>query len=70
MKSLNKIFGFQVRKHRKIKNLSQDELASLSGLHRTYLGAIERGERNVTLNNVEKIAFSLEVKPATLLVED
>lgn len=60
MKPLNEIFGLQVRRYRKKKGISQEELASLSELHRTYIGAIERGERNVSLNNVEKIASSLD----------
>lgn len=61
MKSLNEIFGLQVRRYRKKKGLSQEDLGSLSELHRTYIGAIERGDRNVSLNNVEKIASSLDV---------
>ena len=61
MKPLNEIFGLQVRRYRKKKGISQEELASISELHRTYIGAIERGERNVSLNNVEKIARSLDV---------
>lgn len=61
MKPLNEIFGLQVRRYRKKKGISQEELASISELHRTYIGAIERGERNVSLNNVEKIASSLDV---------
>lgn len=67
MKPLNEIFGLQVRRYRKKMGISQEELASLSGLHRTYIGAIERGERNVSLNNVEKIASSLEVMVIDLL---
>lgn len=67
MKLLNKIFGLQVRRYRKKKGISQEELASLSELHRTYIGAIERGERNVSLNNVEKIASSLDVDVIDLL---
>lgn len=67
MKLLNEIFGLQVRRYRKKKGISQEELASLSELHRTYIGAIERGERNVSLNNVEKIANSLDVDVIDLL---
>lgn len=69
MKNLHEIFGSQVRYYRKQKGISQEELASLAGLHRTYIGAIERGERNVSLNNVEKIASSLGVPVVDLLVE-
>lgn len=67
MKPLNEIFGLQVRRYRKKKGISQEELASLSELHRTYIGAIERGERNVSLNNVEKIASSLDATVIDLL---
>jgi transcriptional regulator with XRE-family HTH domain len=67
VKTLNEIFGLQVRKYRKLKGISQEELAALSELHRTYIGAIERGERNVSLNNVEKIATSLGVTVLQLM---
>lgn len=67
MKTLNQILGYQVRKYRKIKGISQEELALISGLHRTYIGSIERGERNVSLKNVEKIAKSLEINAIDLL---
>jgi len=67
MKSLKEIFGRQVKRYRKKRGISQEELASLSELHRTYVGAIERGERNVSLNNVEKIASSLDVLVVDLL---
>lgn len=66
MKSLNEIFGLQVRRYRKKNGISQEKLASLSELHRTYIGAIERGERNVSLNNVEKISHSLDVEAIDL----
>lgn len=69
MKSLNEIFGLQVKRYRKKKGISQEELASLSKLHRTYIGSIERGERNVSLNNVEKIASSLDVLVVDLFTD-
>lgn len=53
-------FGKKVRCFRKQKSISQEELAELCGLHRTYIGAVERGERNITLVNAEKIAMALE----------
>ncbi|MDG1955105.1 MAG: helix-turn-helix transcriptional regulator [Polaribacter sp.] len=55
------LFGERVRYLRKKKDISQEELAHLSGLHRTYIGMIERAEKNITLKNIEKIAKALEV---------
>jgi ribosome-binding protein aMBF1 (putative translation factor) len=54
-------FGERVRQLRKQKNLSQEELAHKADLHRTYIGMIERAEKNITLLNIEKIAKALEV---------
>lgn len=64
-----KSFGNSIRKLRTKLELSQDGLAEASGLHRTYIGGIERGERNPSLRNIVKIARSLNVKPADLLKE-
>ena len=64
MKSKHKIlnlFGENVRKYRHILNISQEELAHRAELHRTYIGMIERAEKNITLVNIEKIANALEV---------
>lgn len=55
-------FGNRVRNLRKLKNLSQEELAEKAGLHRTYIGMIERAEKNITLVNIEKIALALNVE--------
>jgi len=52
-------FGQIVRNKRKEMNISQEELAHLANLHRTYIGMIERGEKNITLLNIEKIAMAL-----------
>ncbi|OWR14481.1 helix-turn-helix domain-containing protein [Chryseobacterium sp. VAUSW3] len=54
-------FGNKVRQLRKIKNISQEELAHKADLHRTYIGMIERAEKNITLINVQKMANALEV---------
>lgn len=59
-------FGTRVRKMREGLGWSQEELASRSGLHRTYVGAIERGERNVSVLNVRRLAEALRVKPSAL----
>jgi transcriptional regulator with XRE-family HTH domain len=61
------IFGENVRKHRRILDISQEELANLADLHRTYIGMIERAEKNITLVNMEKIANALQVKIEDLL---
>lgn len=54
-------FGNKVREIRKSKNLSQEELADKADLHRTYIGMIERAEKNITLINIQKIANALQV---------
>jgi transcriptional regulator with XRE-family HTH domain len=63
-------FGKKVRYFRKLRNLSQDQLAELSELHRTYIGSVERGERNITLLNASKIAKALSVSLADLVIDD
>jgi len=60
-------FGKRVREIRKKKGLSQEELAYKADLHRTYIGMIERAEKNITLINIEKIANALEVDLKILL---
>lgn len=62
-----KIFGSAVREARTARKLSQEKLATLSGLHRTYIGSVERGERNVSLENIVKIANALRTDPSQLL---
>jgi len=54
-------FGNRVRELRKEKGISQEDLAYKAGLHRTYIGMIERGEKNITIKNIEKLAKALEV---------
>jgi transcriptional regulator with XRE-family HTH domain len=61
-------FGDKVREFRKEKGYSQEKLAHLADLHRTYIGMIERAEKNITLINIEKIAKALEVSVNQLLV--
>jgi len=59
--------GFNIRKVREGLELSQEELAFLAGLHRAYIGQIERGEKNIGLRNLEKIAKALNVNIKVLL---
>lgn len=59
-------FGQRVRMLRKSKNLSQEQLAELTGFHRNYIGMIERGERNPALVNIEVFAKTFEVSLAEL----
>jgi transcriptional regulator, XRE family protein len=56
------IFGNNVREIRRLKGFSQEELAYRADLHRTYIGMIERAEKNITLINIEKIAKALEIE--------
>lgn len=60
-------FGSRVRRLRQEKGYSQESLAAECGLDRTYIGGIERGERNVALKNIEKISVALGVSLAELL---
>ena len=60
-KNILKKFGKRVKKERLKQNLSQEELAEKAGVHRTYIGMIERAEKNITLQNIEKIAKALHI---------
>lgn len=64
---LCKLFGQRVRKYRKAANLSQEELAEAAQLHRTYIGMIERGEKNATLTTIQRLASALDVSVIDLL---
>jgi transcriptional regulator with XRE-family HTH domain len=68
-KKITEILARNIRKERAVLSISQDELADKSGLHRTYIGGIERGERNITLNSLEKIADALGLNPKDLIDE-
>ena len=64
---LRKIVADNVRRLRVEYQLSQEALAAEAGLHRTYVGAIERAERNLSLDNIERLAKALKVAPPRLL---
>ena len=61
------VFGQRVRARRVELGLSQEALARLAGLHRTYVGSLERGERNVALINILRLGRALEVDAGTLI---
>ncbi|MBM3160838.1 MAG: helix-turn-helix transcriptional regulator [Bacteroidetes bacterium] len=64
--SILESFGHAVRDLRSQKNMTQEELAYKAGLHRTYIGMIERAEKNITLLNIQKIASALSVEITNL----
>jgi transcriptional regulator with XRE-family HTH domain len=59
--------GDKIRQQRALKKYSQEELAFRSGIHRAYIGSIERGEENVTMLTLEKVAKALDVKVRDLI---
>ncbi len=67
--SLRSKFAHRLRELRQDRGISQEALADLCGLHRTYIGSVERGERNISIDNIARIAESLGV-PASRLLED
>lgn len=66
-KDILKVFGEKVRLLRTKKGWSQEELADKTGFHRTYIGMVERGERNLSLKNIELFAKSFELSISDLL---
>lgn len=65
--SLNRTLAANIKRHRRAQGWSQEELAERCGVHRTYIGSVERGERNVTLQTLEKIAGAMGVDAISLL---
>jgi transcriptional regulator with XRE-family HTH domain len=63
------IFAENMKRIRKKMNLSQEELADKAGFHRTYIGSVERGERNVSIDAIERISFALETPIYNLFME-
>lgn len=66
MSELTRVIGQRVRNYRTEKGLSQEKLAELSGCHPTYIGQVERGEKNATLESIEKIASAMGVSLSKL----
>ena len=64
-----KVFGKNVRRYRNEKGLSQEKLGELSGLHRTYISDIERFQRSISLENIQRIADALDVETYRLFLE-
>lgn len=69
MTNISKQLGKVILAHRKKNNFSQESLAHKAGVHRTYMGMIERGEKNITLSNLEKISKALDVKLSEIFQE-
>ena len=67
MSNIKKDIGFRIREVRQEKGISQEKLAALADLHRAYIGQIERGEKNIGVINLEKIAKALGVNTRDLL---
>ncbi len=66
MSDIAKIIGQRIRNYRTKKGLSQEKLAELAGCHPTYIGQLERGEKNATLESVEKIASAMDISLSEL----
>lgn len=66
---LQRALGENLRRIRTERGWSQERFADVLGVHRTYMGGVERGERNLTLRSVERLAHALGVDPLTLLGE-
>jgi transcriptional regulator with XRE-family HTH domain len=64
---IRRLFATNLRREREAQGISQEALADLAGLHRTYVGSVERGERNISIDNIERLGRALGVEPADLL---
>lgn len=70
MNTIRQILAINIKKYRINQNMSQEELAFRCNLHRTYISDIERGNRNISIDNIAKIASALNISPADLLKEE
>lgn len=66
---LRRVLAQNIRDARKQKGYSQEKLADEAGLHRTFIGSVERCERNISIDNVSKIALALKIEASDLLIE-
>lgn len=64
---LRKVFAANLRNLRQARGISQERLAELAGLHRTYVSSVERGARNISIDNIARLAKALDVSPEKLL---
>lgn len=67
--TIREVFASNLKRLRLAKGLSQEKLAERAGLHRTYVGSVERAERNISIDNIELLAHALQVTVAELLKE-
>jgi transcriptional regulator with XRE-family HTH domain len=67
--TLRLLFSKNIRSHRAVLGWSQEALADAAGLHRTYIGSVERCERNISIDNIQRIAEALGVSPNELIME-
>jgi len=65
-----RVFARNLKKYRNKRGLSQEAFAEKTGLHRTYISAVEREKRNISIDNIQKIADALEIDTYMLFIED
>jgi transcriptional regulator with XRE-family HTH domain len=66
-RNIRHVFGENLRRYRQALGISQEDLAEKAGLHRTYIGSVERGERNVSIDNMERLAIAVDATIQQLL---
>lgn len=67
--NLRMVFARNLRAIRQTRGISQEKLAELAGLHRTYVSSVERGQRNISIDNIERLAHALSITPLELVRE-
>ncbi len=67
MLEITKTLGEVIRDHRRARGLSQEEFGEVAGMHRTYVGMVERGEKNITLANLVKVSQALDITASELI---